>query len=114
MSTRTRVDDTDGRQLDSLVRALRPRTPDVAVRNRIADLLWDADHGDRKLIGVLAGAEEAVYHSAATRCVAAVSLTDVGPNLGAARPLGQAVDDPERAFDHVVDAWAWTNPELDY
>lgn len=99
MSTRTRVEDNEIR-FDSLVRALRPRTPDVTVRQRTADLLWDAHLGDRKLIGVLEGAEEAVYHSSATRCVAAVELTDVGPNLGAARPPGQAVDDPARAFDH--------------
>jgi len=113
MSTRTRVKETDRRRLDSLVRALRPRTPDLTVRRRTADLLWDAHLGDRKLIGVLEGAQEAVYHSSATRCVAAVELTDVGPNLSAARPLGQAVDDPARAFDHVDDGWAWTNPEFD-
>ncbi|MFB6222005.1 MAG: hypothetical protein ABEH90_11270 [Halolamina sp.] len=112
MSTRTRADDIDGGRLDSLVRALRPRTPDVAVRKRAAKQLYDASIGDRVLVGVLAGAEEAVYHSASTRCVAAVELTDVGPNLGNARPLGQAVDDPERAFDHVAADWAWTNAEL--
>lgn len=112
MSTRTRVHD-DGGRLDSLVRALRPRTPDVAVRKRTAKGLYDAQMGDRVLVGVLAGAEEAVYYSASTRCVAAVRLTDVGPNLGAARPLGQAVDRAERAFDHVTEEWAWTNPDLD-
>jgi hypothetical protein len=113
MSTRTRVDSTDGRPLDSLVRALRPRTPDVAVRKRIAELLYDACMGERELIGVLAGTEEAVFYSSATRCVAAVQVTDVGPNLGTARPLGQAVDDAESAFAHVDADWAWTNPALD-
>lgn len=98
---------------DSLVRALRPRTPDVSVRERTADLLYDADLGNRTLVGVLAGAEEAVYYSTRTRCVAAVPITDVGPDLGSARPLGQAVDDPYRAFDHVDAEWAWTNPKLD-
>ncbi|MEF8800091.1 MAG: hypothetical protein V5A56_03555 [Halolamina sp.] len=63
---------------------------------------------------MLAGAEEAVSHSSVTRCVAAVSLTDVGPNLGAARLLGRAVDHPSRAFVHRDGEWAWTNPELDH
>jgi hypothetical protein len=109
MATRTR----SVTPFDSLVRALRPRTPDPAVRNRTADLLYDADVGNRTLVGVLAGAEEAVYHSTRTRCVAAVTITDVGPDLGSARPLGQAVDDPERALDHVDAELAWTNPGLD-
>ncbi|WP_435116002.1 hypothetical protein [Halolamina sp. C58] len=108
MATRTRTTTP----FDALVRALRPRTPDVAVRKRTADLLYDADVGNRTLIGVLSGAEEAVYYSTRTRCVAAVPITDVGPNLGGARPLGQAVDDPTRAFEHVDQEWAWTNPEL--
>jgi hypothetical protein len=109
MATRTR----SATPFDALVRALRPRTPEVSVRKRTADLLYDADVGNRTLIGVLAGAEEAVYYSSRTRCVAAVTITDVGPDLGSARPLGQAVDAPERAFDHVDAEWAWTNPRLD-
>lgn len=113
MSTRMHVEDTNGNLNDSLVRALRPRTPDVATRKRIADLLYDAELGNRELVGVLAGAQEAVFYSSRTRCVAAVKLTDVGPNLGEARPLGQAVDDAERAFDHVEADWAWTNPRID-
>lgn len=113
MSTRMRVEESERSRFESLVRALRPRTPDIAVRQRTADLLYDAEMGNRVLVGVLAGAEEAVFYSARTRCVAAVELTDVGPNLGSARPLGQAVDDPGRAFDHVDDAWAWTNPEIE-
>ena len=111
MSTLTRVDDS-GARLDSLVQALRPRTPDVAVRKRTARGLYDAQMGNRVLVGVLAGANEAVYYSSSTRCVAAVRLTDVGPNLGAARPLGQAVNLAEQAFHHVDEEWAWTNPEL--
>lgn len=113
MSTRMHVEDTEGRRFDSLVRALRPRTPDVATRKRIADLLYDAELGNRQLVGVLAGCEEAVFYSSRTRCVAAVTLTNVGPNLGEARPLGQAVDDPERAFDHVDAGWAWVNPRFE-
>jgi hypothetical protein len=113
MSTRMHVEDAKGSRFDSLVRALRPRTPDVATRKRTADLLYDAELGNRQLVGVLAGAEEAVFYSSRTRCVAAVTLTDVGPNLGAARPLGQAVDDVQRAFDHVDAGWAWTNPRID-
>jgi hypothetical protein len=109
MATRTR----SATPFDALVGALRPRTPEVSVRKRTADLLYDADVGNRTLIGVLAGAEEAVYYSSRTRCVAAVTITDVGPDLGSARPLGQAVDAPERAFDHVDAEWAWTNPRLD-
>ncbi len=110
MSTRTRVD--EGSALDSLVRALRPRTLDLRARKRTANGLYGAQVGDRVLVGVLNGAEEAVYYSDSTNCVAAVRLTDVGPDLGSARPLGQAVDVPERAFRHVTDGWAWTNPEL--
>ena len=109
MATRTRTTTP----FDALVRALRPRTPDVSVRKRTADLLFDADVGNRTLVGVLAGADEAVYYSERTRCVAAVRITDVGPDLGSARPLGQAVDDPARAFDHVDADWAWTNPSIE-
>jgi len=109
MATRTRTTTP----FDALVRALRPRTPDVSVRKRTADLLYDADVGNRTLVGVLAGADEAVYYSERTRCVAAVRITDVGPDLGSARPLGQAVDDPARAFDHVDADWAWTNPSIE-
>jgi len=110
MATRTR----SLTPFDALVRALRPRTLDASVRKRTADMLYDADMGNRTLVGVLAGADEAVYHSARTRCVAAVTITDVGPDLGSARPLGQAVDDPSRAFDHVDAEWAWTNPRIDH
>ena len=113
MSTQMRVEDAEGSRYDSLVRALRPRTPDVPTRQRTADLLYDAEMGNRELVGVLAGAEEAVFYSSRTRYVAAVELTDVGPNLGAARPLGQAVGDANAAFDRVDDQWAWTNPRLD-
>ena len=113
MSTQMRVEDAEGSPTNSLVRALRPRTPDVSIRQRTADLLYDAEIGNRTFIGVLAGAEEAVFYSSRTRCVAAVKLTDVGPNLGAARPLEQAVTDAEAAFDRVDDQFAWTNPRLD-
>lgn len=109
MATRTR----SVTPFDTLVRALRPRTTDVSVRKRTADQLFDADFGNRTLVGVLAGAEEAVYHSASTRCVAAVEITDMGPDLGSARPLGRAVDDPARASEHVAAEWAWTNPTVD-
>jgi hypothetical protein len=109
MATRTRT----LRPFDALVRALRPRSPDATLREQTADMLYDADIGNRTLIGVLPGAEEAVYHSTRTRCVAAVRITDVGPDLGSARPLGQAVDDPERALEHVDAELAWTNPRLD-
>jgi hypothetical protein len=108
-----RVEDAEGSPNDSLVRALRPRTPDVTIRQRTAEMLHDAEIGNRELVGVLAGAEEAVFYSSRTRCVAAVTLTDVGPNLGAARPLGQAVGDAEAAFDRVDAQFAWTNPRLD-
>lgn len=98
---------------DALVRALRPRTPDVSTRERTANLLYDADFGNRTLIGVLAGADEAVYYSESTRCVAAVRITDMGPDLGSARPLGQAVDSTRDAFARVDADWAWTNPQFD-
>ena len=61
MSTRMRVEEAESSRYDSLVRALRPRTPDVTVRQRTADLLYDAEIGNRTLIGVLAGAEEAGF-----------------------------------------------------
>ncbi|MFW5911109.1 MAG: hypothetical protein ACOCSD_02705 [Halolamina sp.] len=109
MATRT----STVRPFDGLVRALRPRTLDPSIRERTANMLYDADIGNRTLVGVLSGADEAVYHSTRTRCVAAVTITDVGPDLGSARPLGQAVDDPRRAFDHVDADWAWTNPAVD-
>ena len=108
MATRTRTTTP----FDALVRALRPRTLDRSRREHTADRLYDADIGNRTLIGVLAGADEAVYHSTRTRCVAAVKITEVGPDLGRARPLGQAVDDPDRALDHVDAELAWTNPGI--
>jgi len=112
MSTQMRVEDAEGSPTDSLVRALRPRTPDVSIRQRTADLLYGAEIGNRTFIGVLAGAEEAVFYSTRTRCVAAVELTGVGPNRGAARPLEQAVSDAEAAIERVEDRFAWTNPRL--
>lgn len=109
MATRTRT----VTPFDALVRALRPRTPDVSTRERTADLLYDADFGSRTLIGVLADADEAVYYSESTRCVAAVTITDMGPDLGSARPLEQAVDNPDDAFARLDADWAWTNPRFD-